>query len=246
MALPTVHGVIERRILVNYRVAPAAIEPLLPQPLRPQLVRGYGVAGVCLIRLIEIRPGFAPRCCGLSSENAAHRIAVEWDDDGAPRCGVYVPRRDTSSWINAALGGRVFPGVHHRARFLVSESGGKHRVEMHSVDDAARVVVEGSETERTPSDSIFSSVDEAAAFFQAGSVGYSPTARGRSLEGLELRSFDSNLVPLAITRCESSYFDGHALAGGAATFDSAFLMRNIRHEWHARAPLACCEVTFAA
>ena len=43
------------------------------------------MAGICLIRLQQIRPWFVPGCCGIgiSSENAAHRMAVEWDESGA-------------------------------------------------------------------------------------------------------------------------------------------------------------------
>jgi hypothetical protein len=50
MRPPTMSSVIERRLLVNYRVDPAAAASLLPTPLRPQLVNGWAVAGICLIR----------------------------------------------------------------------------------------------------------------------------------------------------------------------------------------------------
>ncbi|MEA2492488.1 MAG: hypothetical protein QOJ29_399 [Thermoleophilaceae bacterium] len=38
---------------------------------------------------------------GLRSENASHRIAVEWDTAVGIRTGVYIPRRDTGSGLNA-------------------------------------------------------------------------------------------------------------------------------------------------
>ncbi len=47
----TLDGTIERRILINYRLDPAAARQLVPSPLRPQLVAGSAVAGVCLIRM---------------------------------------------------------------------------------------------------------------------------------------------------------------------------------------------------
>ncbi|HYC77413.1 MAG TPA: DUF2071 domain-containing protein, partial [Planctomycetota bacterium] len=125
MRLPVLRGVIDRRILVNYRVDPDVLRRLLPAPFRPQIVRGFGVAGICLIRLRAVRPRFWPGPWGLRSENAAHRVAVEWDDDGAVRSGVYVPRRDSSSRWNAWLGGRLFPGVQHRASFDVKEEAGR-------------------------------------------------------------------------------------------------------------------------
>src|SRR5271166_5258662 len=35
------------------------------------------------------------------------------------REGVYVPRRDSNSWLNAPAGGRIFPAIHHHARFTI-------------------------------------------------------------------------------------------------------------------------------
>ena len=60
MRIPAISGQIDRRILVNFRVAPDALEKILPAPFRPQLYRGYGIAGICLIRLRYVRPRFLP------------------------------------------------------------------------------------------------------------------------------------------------------------------------------------------
>ncbi|HXT52418.1 MAG TPA: DUF2071 domain-containing protein, partial [Thermoanaerobaculia bacterium] len=98
MRIPVIRGVIERRILVNFRVDPAALAAVLPEPLRPKLVGGYGIGGICLIRLRDIRPRLVPKAFGIRSDNAAHRIAVEWPGGGE---GVYVPRRDTNSRLNS-------------------------------------------------------------------------------------------------------------------------------------------------
>src|SRR4029453_9616399 len=100
MRLPKIHGVIRRRLLVNFRVDPDVIARQLPAPFRPKRYRGAAVAGICLIRLEEIRPKGFPRLAGLASENAAHRIAVEWDEADGKREGVYIPRRDTGSLVN--------------------------------------------------------------------------------------------------------------------------------------------------
>ncbi len=56
MHIPVIRGVIDRRILVNFRVDAAVLARLLPAPFRPELVNGPGMAGVCLIRLKDIRP----------------------------------------------------------------------------------------------------------------------------------------------------------------------------------------------
>src|SRR5262249_9718302 len=97
MKLPTLQGIIDRRMLVNYGVDPGVAERVLPAPFRPKLAQGYAMAGICLIRLKQIRPMFVPAAVGMSSENAAHRFAVQWDVNGETREGVFIPRRDTSS-----------------------------------------------------------------------------------------------------------------------------------------------------
>src|SRR5205085_2202297 len=128
MKIPVIRGVIDRRILVNYHVDPSVLAPLLPAPFRPKVFRGAGMVGICLIRLKRVRPTFLPAWLGISSENAAHRTAVAWDDGGTVREGVYVRRRDTNSWLNALAGGRLFPGLHHHARFTVEEKVDRYHV----------------------------------------------------------------------------------------------------------------------
>src|SRR3954447_22654606 len=100
MKIPVIQGVIDRRILVNFQVDPEILAKILPSPFHPKLAGDCGMAGVCLIRLKEIRPRFLPAVFGVSSENAAHRIAVEWTSREEAQEGVYVPRRDTSSRLN--------------------------------------------------------------------------------------------------------------------------------------------------
>ncbi len=97
MILDTIHGLIDRRVLLNYRIDPDVLRRVLPPQFRPKLYAGCGVGGVCMIRFRRLRPRLTPACLGLTSENAAHRIAVEWDQDGEQREGVFIPRRDTNS-----------------------------------------------------------------------------------------------------------------------------------------------------
>lgn len=131
MRLPVIRGIIDRRILANYRVDPCVLTKLLPPTFRPQMVDGFGIAGICLIRLKSIRPSFMPSWMGISSENAAHRIAVEWDDGDHVRTGVYIPRRDTSSTLNSLAGGRIFPGGSSSSEL---RRAGKERLLLHKCD----------------------------------------------------------------------------------------------------------------
>lgn len=232
MRIPIMQGVIDRRILANYRVDPAVLQNMLPAPFRPKLVNGKGIAGICLIRLKELRPRHLPAIVGLSSENAAHRIAVEWDENGTYREGVYILRRDSSSRLNTMTGGRLFPGVHHHARFDVREEADFISIAVASDDGEVNLSIQARIVNDLPGGSVFPSVAAASQFFERGSVGYSP-GRNQSLEGMELRSQDWKVEPLAVEQISSSVFDNSAVVPrGSAEFDCALLMRNIRHEWH--------------
>jgi len=238
MKLPVVRGVIDRRILVNYRVDPEVLARMLPKPFRPKLANGAGMAGVCLIRLKHIRPTFLPSFLGISSENAAHRIAVQWEQAGELREGVFIPRRDTSSRLNTLAGGRLFPGEHHHARFQVNERDGHYRVVLDSDDRCTHLAVEGHVAPELPATSVFGSLGEASEFFERGSLGYSVTAKPGEFDGLELRSFTWEVQPLAVEKAESSFFEDRALfPAGSVEFDCALLMRGIDHEWHGRESL---------
>jgi hypothetical protein len=56
-----------------------------------------------MIQFKALRPRFLPAWLDMASENAAHRIAVERDQDGERREGVFLNRRDTNSWFNMAF-----------------------------------------------------------------------------------------------------------------------------------------------
>src|SRR5215216_5886048 len=143
MHLPAIDGTIRRRVLANFRADPQVVAPLLPRGLRPKLHRGDAIVGVCLIRLEDIRPHHLPAALGTSSENAAHRFAIEWDDASGRHEGVYVARRDTDSWLNQVAGGRIFPGEHHAATFEVDDDGEAIRFEMRAKDESVRIALEG-------------------------------------------------------------------------------------------------------
>ena len=236
--VPTMAGMIERRLLVNYRVDLEVLERLLPPPFRPQAIGGKGLAGICLIRLGQLRPAGLPAAIGMTTENAAHRVAVEWDGPGGVCQGVYIPRRDTSSRLTLLLGGRLFPGEHHHALFRVREAHGRYEVAFASLDGTASAKVVASTATAIQDASVFRSVDEASKFFQDGPLGYSACHKGGRLEGLELRCATWHVEPLAVETAESSFFRSGALfPAGAAELDSALVMRNIPAIWQAREPL---------
>ncbi len=230
--IPTLRGLIDRRILVNFRVRPDAVAKLLPSPFRPKLVHGWAMAGICLIRLKRVRPTCFPLVMGLSSENAAHRIAVEWFEDGRTQEGVFIPRRDTSSRLQALTGDCLFPGIHCHSDFDVNEAGDDFSLAMQSSDQATTIQLKARLGNSWNPDSIFTSLSEASAFFERGAVGYSATKDTRRWDGLELRTDSWKVAPLDVLDVRSSYFmDAGRFPAGAIEFDCALLMREARHEW---------------
>jgi len=230
-----VNAVIRRRLLVNFRVRPDVVAELLPAPFEPRLVDGWGMAGICLIGLGNLRPGGIPAVLGLRTENAAHRIAVEWVDEVGRRQGVYIPRRDTNSPLVRALGGRVFPGVFERASFSITEDQGHVSVRVKSADGQANAFVSGHISDRLAEDSVFRSLKEASRFFEEGSLGFSPTTGPNRLDGLELVSKWWQVQSLQVEAWESAFFgDIDQFPLGSIEFDSALIMRGIPCRWQSR------------
>lgn len=239
MRLPVIRGLIRRRLLVNFRVDAEVMQRFLPGPFRPKLHRGYAIAGICLIRLEQIRPAWLPGFVGIASENAAHRIAVLWDDpSGETREGVFIPRRDTSSLLNHLAGGRIFPGEHRLADFDVSDEGARIVLSIRTRDQSMTVKLRGHETDALPESSCFISIAESSAFFEGGSVGYSTTRDCCRLDGIRLQTDGWHVRPLAVEDVQSSFFADEAVfPAGSIKFDHALVMRDVNHEWHGVADL---------
>ena len=236
MNTPAMASVIERRLLVNYRLDPEAARRVLPPGMRPDLANGYAVGGICLIRLARLRPAALPARLGLRTENAAHRIAVVWDGPQGPVRGVYIPRRDTSSRFTALAAGRVFPGEHHHARFDVDESAERLRVSFRGADAATHVAVEVElATDGVLRRSkLFDDLAAASDFFRDAPAARSARTSGPELDAVTLRTSAWSLQPTTPVAVESSFFaDPARFPSGSAELDSALLMRDIPAVWTA-------------
>ncbi len=232
MRVPVIEGEVERRLLINYRADADVVRSLLPAPFRPQLVDGSAVVGICLVRLGHLRPKGFPALVGLTSENAAHRIAVQWTEREVVRSGVYIRERHSAAALNVAIGDRLFPGVHKRARFAVSESENEIAVAFVAKDGACSVDASVTVCDELAS-GLFASMEAASAFFQQGSSGFSPRRHGRTLDGLELRTKAWAIEPAVIRSVKSSVYDDAAqFPAGSISLDSALVMRRVPVEWH--------------
>jgi hypothetical protein len=216
-------------------VDPTALSRVLPSPFRPKLYDGVGIAGVCMIRFRGLRPRGLPSWLGLGSENAAHRIAVEWEADGVRQEGVFIPQRNTNSIFNRILGGRIFPGIFTEARFDSTDTDDEVGLRIVNPDRTLEVAFRGTRTERHSADSIFPSLDVAAGFFSLGATGYSATHRPDHYHGMTLHSLDWRVAPLIVHEHHSRFFtDRTRFPTGTVELDCALLMRSVPHEWHSR------------
>jgi hypothetical protein len=231
MHLPTLEGVIRRRILVNFRVDPDVARKLVPDALELQLHGGWAHAGICLIRLEQIRPACSPIEIGLASENVAHRFAVRSPADG--QTGVFVPRRDTDNLLNRIAGGRLFPGRHGRAHFVVTDArneGGDLALAINGEDGLA-IDVRGRPTERWPERSVFANLVESSEFYAQGVRGWSPTPDGE-LEAVDLCVPNWRCEAFEVSALASSYFaDTERFPAGSVELDHALFMHDIQHSW---------------
>jgi hypothetical protein len=236
--LDTIKGIISRRVFLNYRIDPTVLQRVLPEPFRPKLYRDHGIGGVCMIRFKDLRPKFLPSWIGMSSENAAHRIAVQWDEDGQLQEGVFIPRRDTNSWFNKILGGRVFPGIFNRSTFVVSENDEQIHIRIVRSDGGEEVAFSGRAAQELPSTSLFPTLDEVAKFFSLGATGYSATRQKDHYHDMDLNCLTWKIQPLDVINARSCFFGDVALfPTGSVELDCALLMQDINHEWHSRPDL---------
>ena len=238
MNIGTLQGTIDRRLLLNYRVDPDTIQRLLPPIFEPLTVDGYAMAGICLIDL-RLRPTWAPKRVAWKAFAGAHRIAVRrvGATSGPEAEAVYIPRRDSTSRLYVAAGGRIFGGPHHLADVDSTDDGDHISIALRSRDDETRVGAEVAVAAELAG-SVFATTDEASAFYERGSLGYSDAWRPGAYDAIELRTTNWVVTPLRVSHVDSTFFDDDvAFPPGTATFDNALLMRDIDHSWHMREPV---------
>lgn len=229
MTIPTIHGYIDRRILINFTAHPEVVKRIIPFPFRPKIYKEKAIVGICLIRLKNIKPKGLPDFIGVNSENGAHRIAVEWDEKGLTKSGVFIPRRDTSLRLNSIIGGRIFPGRHYYAKFNIKENNGEYHIDFKS-SDKTEISIDAKKAEYFNEKSIFETLKNASDFFKNGDLGYSPN--NEKFDGLRLKTYRWEVQPLDVKNVKSSFFENEEIfPKNSVKFDNALLMSNIEHEW---------------
>ena len=234
-----IEGVIDKRILVNYRIDPNYLEKILPSPFKPRLVNGYGVGGICLIRFKKMRPLWLPSLIGTSSENGTHRFCVEWTKKGKLYNGIYVKQRFTNSRLHEFGGDKIFPGNLTFSNFKVSEKNGQYSVSFKSKNNEY-AHVEVQETHKFPTTSIFKTIEEASEDFRKDQIGYSPSNKGNLFKGVKLNTDCWEVSPLSLKEVKSSLFsDQNIFPKGSVEVDHILLMKNIAHNWEDVGTICC-------
>jgi len=230
---PAIRGVIERRILVNYRVDLGKLDTVLPEPFKGREVgeSGKGIGSICLMRLGDARVRFAPEAFGFSVETATHRISAVRNKNGGTEDCVYVPQRVVSSRFCASMGERLLPAELECGDFRVEERNGVCRIRVDCGDEFAGVEIKEKEGGEIEDGSVFESAGSAAEFFCEAGMRYSPS--GDRYEGVELCPREWEMESVEVTGSRSSFFE--RLDG--AELDSAFRMEGIEHEWRPRRPI---------
>ena len=234
-----VKGVIDHRILLNFRIDPGVMKSNLPSEFQPKVVNGYAIGGICQVSLSEMRANRLPAILGTRSHNAAHRIAVETSQGE----GVYVTRRDTNSTLNTISGGRIFPGVYSKAVFSVTSHKNSYSVKIETQKGEQIMSIQAKVVESLPNGSIFSSTKEVSDFFLTGNIGWSSRDTDGKYDAIELVTEEWSMEPLLVKESYSSYFsDLSKFPEGSVQFDSAMIMRNLQHSWVSRESICelCC------
>ena len=231
-----VTGVIDHRILLNFRVAPEVMQKNLPKKFTPKIINGYAFGGICQVSLSEMRPKGAPLWLGMNSHNIAHRIAVNTQEGE----GVYVTRRYTNSTINNLLGGKVFPGVYQKACFDVVVSDDKYNVTVTNERKDSIMIIKAEVASELTKGSLFSSTLEVSDFFKKGNIGWSSRANDNHYDTIELMTEEWNMEPLHVEESFSAFFsDTQTFPEGSVEFDNAMIMRKLKHSWVTKDELKC-------
>lgn len=234
MKRSTVKGLIDWKILINYKVELSVLQQYLPKPFFPRSIRGFGLVGIAVTKQKGVRSIGRPAPLGLNAMLVEHQAAVTWEDGGRLRHGLYIPRRDTSSLLQLMMGDRLSGGLHHLARIRARIRQDRYVVSMRGMNqEGVRAKLMAKLTDRFPMGSVMKELETAVSFFESGKVAYSPLYKHSIFEGVEWNAQDFSIQPLRVERLEGNYWE--EIAGfpkKSIFFDHAILIQGAPYQWN--------------
>jgi hypothetical protein len=177
----TMVGTIERCWLFTYQTPVDEARSLVPCELELVTREGYAFWNIVVCRARAMRPKGFPALMGVSYWHVAYRFYVRFHpESGPPVEGLYFIRSDCDSRLMAWMGNLLTDYNFHPAAIEVSEQAPLIRVSLRSADCPAEVTLDASKPPGLPAHSLFSSVEEAAAFLKYKPFGISLDTAGRA------------------------------------------------------------------
>ena len=224
---------------INYRVDPAALAPLLPAPLEPEVHKGHGWVQVLMSSLRDMRPPGIPSLFGTCFYQVSYRAAVRYRDAfGAWRRGGYFVRSETNHPVMRAVGNAL-------AEFKFHDFGA---ADMVMLRDGDRLTVGVDPSPETPDGKLVSVVDTRPLGAPPPGSCWSSLAELHEplvecYDALGVDAEQGHLYILTIDRdpwnarfvapqnvyCE--YFDTGPLGRGKGELDSVLHLEECRYRW---------------
>jgi hypothetical protein len=227
---------VDRRILILYRVSAAVLEQILPAAAEPRHVADRALAGIAFRRRWMTRSRLVPARLG-TTHCATHFVLVRGCSGPDRHPGIFTFRHDSSSrwqaWWTSAGGG-------HHARFEVVDRVDSLELVGDSDDQVMHLLLKAQVARGLPDSSVFRSVPQVADCLAADLAGLGllqpPGAGG---QGGSVWSH-LRLEPLDVVQLESSFFDRwRHVSPGLVEFDSAFSLREDQLAWSQEGTLCC-------
>jgi uncharacterized protein YqjF (DUF2071 family) len=226
-------------VAVNFRVAPAALRPLIPAVFELDLYAGYAFVSLIASRLRDFGLGRLPSALRMNFYQATYRAHVTYTDfRGEQRRGCYFVQSHTNSAL-VSLTANLLPEfrAHHCATHaMVMARQGPHLLLTVDAPDApaAKLVLvldTGRELPCMPLTSVFPSREAARAFLVDFYDAFSYDPASREVFVLQVERGDWHIRVVEPVDAYFGYLDAGPFPPGAATLDSVFYFQNTPYRW---------------
>ena len=213
-------------VLILYRIDPDAVGRVLPEGMRPRLVRDTAVGALIYTRLGSLRSRFLPHR-GADSDHLSYRFAVEIAGGNGPCHATWVARRATSSRLSARWSEKILRRDHHRARFDLEEEGLGLTLSVEN-ESGEELYLRAQASDAAP-EALFGTPRSIEAFLDETGEVHPPDPLAPEADRVDVRR---SLAPesLALLEIRSAFFGDHGpLPRDAVAFDSAWRLVAKRH-----------------